>query len=513
MPFLYWPAFVALALPAAAPPDALSVKLQTVLSRPEYRHARWGIVVVDADTGKPVFERNGDQLFAPASVTKLYTCSAALAVLGADHRFQTPVYQRGTLTRDGTLAGDLILVAQGDLSMGGRDTKDGKMAFVDGDHTYAGPTSRGAGVPDTNPLAALEGLARQIRKAGVRKVTGDVLIDARLFAASPSSGSGPRTVSPILINDTVVDVIVRPGAKAGDRATFALRPQTAFLRIDVQVQTVEKGKNLSITVERLDDNSFRVRGTIPAGAGPAVRICPVGDPVLFARALFIEALRREGVAVEASLFRNPTAALPEPSEKLQRLAVHKSLPLSEAVKVILKVSHNLMASTLPMLLAAKARKKTLAAGMIEEAKALRSLGVPVESISLESGAGGGNADRVTPWATVKLLLAMRKRPDWPLFEASLPVLGVDGTLAGVNATGKARGKARAKTGTYTDRNLLSGRGHMRAKSLAGVMTTAKGRKLVFCIFLNDVALPRGVTIARHGRALGELCELLYLHAP
>jgi D-alanyl-D-alanine carboxypeptidase/D-alanyl-D-alanine-endopeptidase (penicillin-binding protein 4) len=512
MPLLPWPAIVALALPAAAPPDALSLKLQTVLSRPEYRHARWGIVVVDADTGKLIFERNGDQLFAPASVTKLYTCSAALAILGADHRFKTPVYQRGTL-KDGTLSGDLVLVASGDLSMGGRDTKDGKMAFVDDDHTYAGPTSRGAGVPNTNPLAGLEDLARQIKKAGIRKATGDVLIDARLFAASPSSGSGPRTVSPILINDTVVDVVVRPGAKAGDKATFALRPQTAFLRVDVQVQTVEKGKALSVTVARLDDNSFTVRGTIPVGAGPAVRICPVGDPVAFARALFIEALRREGVTVEASLFRQPSITLPESYEKLPRIAVHKSLPFSEAVKVILNVSHNLMASTLPMLLAAKAGKKTLVAGMLEEAKALKGLGVPVESISLESGAGGGNADRVTPWATVRLLLAMRKRPDWPLFEASLPVLGMDGTLAGTNAAGKAKGKARAKTGTYTDRNLLSGRGHMRAKSLAGVMTTAKGRTLVFCFFLNDVAMPKGVTAARHGRALGELCELIYLNVP
>src|SRR5262249_40936542 len=115
--------------------------------------------------------------------------------------------------------------------------------------------------------------------------------------------------------------------------------------------------------------------------------------------------------------------------------------------------------------------------------------------------------------TVKLLLAMRKRPDWPLFEASLPVLGVDGTLAGINKAGKARGKAKAKTGTYTDRNLLLGRPHMRAKSLAGVMTTAKGRTLAFCMLLNDVALPKGTTAARHGRALGELCEHLYLNVP
>src|SRR5262245_18547220 len=93
-------------------------ELDTVLKRPEYKHARWGILAVDAATGKPVFEHNADQLFAPASVTKLYSCAAALAAVGADHRFETPVYQRGD---------DLVLVAKGDLTLGGRTTRDGTM--------------------------------------------------------------------------------------------------------------------------------------------------------------------------------------------------------------------------------------------------------------------------------------------------------------------------------------------------------------------------------------------------
>ena len=71
----------------------LAREVAAVLRRPEYKHARWGILVVDAATGKPVFEHNADQLFAPASVTKLYSCAAALVALGADHRFETPVYR------------------------------------------------------------------------------------------------------------------------------------------------------------------------------------------------------------------------------------------------------------------------------------------------------------------------------------------------------------------------------------------------------------------------------------
>ena len=47
---------------------------------------------------------------------------------------------------------------------------------------------------------------------------------------------------------------------------------------------------------------------------------------------------------------------------LTRVAVLKSPPLSEAIKVTLKVSHNLYASTLPLLVAAKYGKRTLAGG-------------------------------------------------------------------------------------------------------------------------------------------------------
>src|SRR5262249_21172728 len=127
--------------------------------------------------------------------------------------------------------------------------------------------------------------------------------------------------------------------------------------------------------------------------------------------------------------------------------------------------------------------------------------------------GGGNGDRVTPRATVQLLQAMAKRPDWPAYKAALPVLGVDGTLADVlPADSSARGKVFGKTGTYGDPDLLNQRTQLRAKSLAGVMTTASGRPLVVAIFVNDVSLPRGVDPAREGRQIGRLCEIIYQNA-
>jgi len=182
--------------------------------------------------------------------------------------------------------------------------------------------------------------------------------------------------------------------------------------------------------------------------------------------------------------------------------------------VTLKVSHNLYASTLPLLLAVQDGKNSLADGLRRQGHILGDLGVDVGTISLESGAGGGNGDRVTPRATVQLLLAMMRRPDFAAYEASLPVLGVDGTLVdAVRSESPARGKARAKTGTYGDADLLNGRMLLRSKSMAGYLTTEHGRHVVFAIFLNDLPLPRGATPDREGKTLGRLCEIFYRYSP
>src|SRR4051812_31309563 len=104
----------------------LASRIATVVEAPDYRHGRWGLLVVEADSGRVVYERNADQLFAPASTTKLYSCSSALHDLGPDYRFETPVYRRGAV-EDGHLRGDLILVASGDLTLGGRTLPDGTL--------------------------------------------------------------------------------------------------------------------------------------------------------------------------------------------------------------------------------------------------------------------------------------------------------------------------------------------------------------------------------------------------
>jgi D-alanyl-D-alanine carboxypeptidase/D-alanyl-D-alanine-endopeptidase (penicillin-binding protein 4) len=183
-----------LSLPACAKAEEqLASRIETVVAAPDYKQARWGILVVDSKTGEEIYARNPDQLFLPASTTKLYSCAAALAGLGPNYRFETPVYYRGTLS-NGKLNGDLILVAQGDLTFGGRTDERGQVLFKNNDHTYANGNAAAELTP-TDPLAGLQALARMIKGAGILEVNGEVLVDDRYFAKARGSGSGPDVLS------------------------------------------------------------------------------------------------------------------------------------------------------------------------------------------------------------------------------------------------------------------------------------------------------------------------------
>lgn len=492
----------------------LGPKLDAILDGKDYTHAKWGVLIVDAKTGETVYARNAEKLMTPASVTKLYSCAAALAHIGPDYRFITPIYRRGEVTMNGFLKGDLILVASGDLTMGGRTDADGKIAFKDQDHTYANSGLARAELTETNPLGGLESLAEQVAAAGIKEVQGEVMIDDRLFERTRGSGSGPDAISPIMVNDNVIDVIIRPGARVGDRAIVTFRPETAFAQSDVEVVTIDEALSPMIAIRQTGPTAFSVRGRIPMKSKPIIRIVPVEDPVAFARCLLIESLRKAGVRVNASLARTTRNDLPEKYEGLTKVASLTSPPFHEAIKVTLKVSHNLYASTLPCLLAMKDGQKTAEEGLLTQGKMLKQFGVPVKTISFGGGAGGALADCVSARATVDLLQGMRKRPEWDVYRAGFPTLGVDGTLHDVVASDSpARGKAFAKTGTLIWSDTMNGRFLLRSKALAGVITTKSGTELTFAVFVNDVPLPVGIGASREGKTLGRIAETIHLEGP
>jgi D-alanyl-D-alanine carboxypeptidase/D-alanyl-D-alanine-endopeptidase (penicillin-binding protein 4) len=316
-----------------------------------------------------------------------------------------------------------------------------------------------------------------------------------------------------MVNDNVIDFLIEP-TDEGEPAKVTTRPLVSTFKIEIDVTTVGQDDKLETWINDDGKGNLRLTGKIPAGRQPLVRHWEVTDAAGFARSLLIEALRNAGVEVggQSALHHPPQSTMPSREEvaKLPDVARLVSPPFAENARLILKVSHNLHASTLPLLVAAKHGKRTLGDGLKLEAEFLKRERIDVDAISFGGGAGGARSDYVTPAVTVQLLQYMATRSDFAVYHRALPILGVDGTLAkSVGADSPARGQAQAKTGTLTWENSLHGRGLCTSKALAGYLTTKSGRKLAFAAFVNGVHLKDGLETKHIGQDLGKLCEIVF----
>ena len=163
--------------PAAGGP--LPSAIQAIFDKPIYENATWGLRVVSAD-GTVLIDYNPRHNFFLGSVRKVFSVGELLNEIGADHTYDTPVYRTGNVDSAGVLHGNLVLVASGDLTMGGRTNPDGSIAVTDFDHNEADSLGN-AELTAPDPTAGYAQLAQQIAAAGIKKVAGDVIVDDRLF--------------------------------------------------------------------------------------------------------------------------------------------------------------------------------------------------------------------------------------------------------------------------------------------------------------------------------------------
>lgn len=474
---------------AATPvPPAVQDAIDTMRSKPAYVHTNFGLSVVDRDTGEILLEDNPEELFNTGSIMKTFTASAALSRLGSDFRFRTPVYRRGQV-RKGTLKGNLVMVASGDYSFGLRDRADGTMGYnstPDIDHSYAdtglpGPTL----LKGSNPLRAVNGIAKQIRKSGIRRVDGNVVVDDRLFRAFDGWPDG--LLSPAWINENLIDVQAHP-TRAGQPAKVVWRPKTAMYRVVNRARTGKAGSAPSLKLSGPTKGKLVLTGRIPAKSEPILSNAQVPSPPALMRSALIGALKRNGIRVAApAAGPNPRSLLPGRSMmKSGRLVgVYRSLPLSETVKVILKVSANRGADLLACMTAVDRGSRDCESGLTTLVENNDALGVPANTTFAFDGAGSNDLDRTSPSAATTLLRNVLATPYSSALYDGLPILGVDGTFRETGLNSPAKGMIRAKSGNRAA-GIGDNYGLIGAQTRMGYMTTKGGRNLVYADLVNNV---------------------------
>ncbi len=497
-----------------------SLAIASVIGRPELHHAIVAGEIYDLDTHRVLYAHNATTLMEAASTTKLVTEGTSLALLGPDFRWTTPVFRTGALDSAGVLHGDLVLVASGDPNLSQRIAPDGTLSFENEDHSYDGQYTTRA-VPG-DPLAVLRDLAGQIAKSGVKRIDGRVIVDTALFSdQGPEAGTG-AIVSPIVVNDNLVDVTVTPGAKTGDAATITVSPDTPYVTFVDKATTSAAGTeptiDMSADVRKTDGTHVvTITGTQPAGA-PILYAYRVPEPQQFAQSALAIALTDAGVAVNpvpanSKPFSHDAAAAWYTTANL--VAQHVSPPLSEDTYVTLKVSDNLHASLLPYMWAiyvAHAKSDILKAGFAQEHALLSSAGLDLNGAAQQDGLGGSAF--FAPDFMVHYLAWVSMQPWYPQLHRALPVLGVDGTLFNIQNASPARGQVFAKTGSWGSSDLLNDRG-LVTKGLAGFMTTKHGHHVAFAFYINRMAGKSSVDTTKDathhaGELLGEMATDAYL---
>src|SRR5579863_9530951 len=256
----------------------LAERIQKVIARPEFAHANFGIKFVSLDTGKVLYSLNADKLFVPASTTKLLTEGTVLAKFGADYRFHTRVYRTAPVDSKGKLKGDLVLVASGDPNISDRIQPDGTLAFVDEDHSYGGVDSR---LIPGDPAAVLRQFAKAVADAGIKRVTGRVLIDISLFDEGTRELGTRDVISPIIVNDNVIDITYRPGGKVGDAASWTIAPAVPYIHFVNKIVTVDGDKTRieTVTTDHKDGTqTATITGTVGVNSKPVIEAYGLSSP-------------------------------------------------------------------------------------------------------------------------------------------------------------------------------------------------------------------------------------------
>jgi len=155
------------------------------------------------------------------------------------------------------------------------------------------------------------------------------------------------------------------------------------------------------------------------------------------------------------------------------LAQHESAPLADAVRDINKYSNNVMARQVFLTLGNDSAPATAERARQRVSDWLAGRGLRFNELVLDNGSGLSRSERISAGSLNSLLLDAWKSPVMPEFIASMPIVGIDGTMKKRLNGSDASGRAHIKTGT------LDG-----VKTAAGYALDAQGRRYAIAFLIN-----------------------------
>ncbi|KPC53583.1 D-alanyl-D-alanine carboxypeptidase/D-alanyl-D-alanine endopeptidase [Amantichitinum ursilacus] len=437
---------------------ALPTPVQSALDAAHIPGSALSLAVVPLDSPGAAQYWNADGAVNPASTMKLLTTFSALDVLGPAFSWTTDAWSEAAPDK-GVLAGNLYIKGSGDPKL---------------------------------TLERLWLLLRDVRAAGVNRITGDIVLDRSAlqipertsFADDGNDPARAYLVGPdaLLTNFHAFRFHMATDARA---SRVVVDPPVALLDVDNAVRVSANascngnGLTFSATPGARGAVRVKVSGALPAD-------CVVDkyqsylDSPLYTASLLRYLWKETGgdIAGNWRLGSVPAGAI--------KLAQSQSPDLVSAIRDINKYSNNLMARQLFLTLGAQTRQAGDSDDIAAAVRAVHDViarhGGDWPELVLENGSGLSREEQISVRHMAQLLQWGWLSPYAPEYISSLPIAAVDGTMKKRLRNTDGAG-AHIKTGTLKN-----------VRAAAGYMRGADGRMLAVVVILNHPLAERGMAV-------------------
>lgn len=446
--------------------------IKQLLSLQSMKGASFSLMAKEVKSGEVLYAYDADRELIPASVLKLITSSAALDLLGEDYRFETTLEYDGKIA-NGVLEGNLYIKGGGDPTLGSSHFAENRSRYT----------------PDQNTF--MPQWIQAITKAGIRKITGAVIVDERIFDTEgvPTKwvhedmgsyyGAGSYGVS---VFDNIYKLYVNAGAPGSTPEIAETIPAMPTLRFHNYMKVSPAKTDSSFIIGAPFANDRYLYGSIPPNKERFLIRGDIPDPALFLARYTHDCLHIEGIAIKGhpGCYRILSAENKWTDRQRNVLTTTYSPTLREIVRIINERSHNLFTDALlkTLGLSYKPKPGEVISSMGKGIQVVRAYwqekGLDISSLWMHDGCGLAPADKVTASFICDLLCYMAaKSKHSDAFVASLPKAGLEGSVANFLKGSSLQGKAILKSG-----------GMSRVRSYAGYIT--KGNKqYAVAVFVNN----------------------------
>ena len=387
------------------------------------------VYILDANTGKSIFEKNSNVSMIPASNTKLFTTAAALNLMGATHEFSTKIFVDSLDTDRGLIKGDLYIKGFGHSTF---TTKE------------------------------LDSLVQILKSIGIKNINGNIIADDSYFddlyirddwIIDERANVKLPPVSALVINKNQFVITLNSRGKVGSKLGYSIKPDCSFIEVDINAKVTRNNRRPRI---KSSQNGEKIKVTVSGGLrqrkSTRSYVVNIKNPPLYFASLLKEQLQKVGINV---LGKTGAGITPPDSRELASVGIE----LDSLIALINKNSNNYLAECLFKALGAYYSSDQGNSFYATQAvlSSFEDEDIIDDETAVVDGSGISRFNTITSGSIVRLLYKIYN--DKNLFEdfyRSLAISGVDGTLKNRPLNTFNKGNFHGKTGTLNGVTALSG---------------------------------------------------------